>query len=298
MLTDRLRSQFISVLLVLLLLPAVLAFDCRLDLPSSNGKKGKDVHFDLGPLDGEHSASKTTQTPPTTNEAKVRLRLCGDEGLKRDTEMADEDQCPDGTKVCLTLLNHKSSSSEGARVTAVIPIWSTGTGEDDIKVSTRENDQGLDVSVNGAEYAGGQQRLKLHLVCSSDSDDNKLAFDSYSDGTLTMTWSTPDACPKAADGSEDVPTPEEKAASSGSGVGKFFKFVFWMLFSGLFFYFVIGMYYNYTTYGSRGLDLLPHKDFWIDLPTMMSDLFSHIASNVRGGSSSGTSRRSGYTSLG
>jgi hypothetical protein len=59
-----------------------------------------------------------------------------------------------------------------------------------------------------------------------------------------------------------------------------------------------GMYYNYTTYGSRGLDLLPHKDFWVDLPTMMSDLFSHIASNVRGGSSSGTSRRSGYTSLG
>jgi hypothetical protein len=57
-----------------------------------------------------------------------------------------------------------------------------------------------------------------------------------------MTWSTPDACPKAADGSEDVPTPEEKAASSGSGVGRFFKFVFWMLFFGLFFYFVIGTF--------------------------------------------------------
>jgi hypothetical protein len=39
-------------------------------------------------------------------------------------------------------------------VTAVIPIWSTGTAEDDIKVSTRENDQGLDISVIGAEYAG------------------------------------------------------------------------------------------------------------------------------------------------
>ena len=80
-----------SVLLVLLLLPAVLAFDCRIDLPSSKSK-GKDVHFDLGPLDGEHSASKTTQTPPTTNEAKVRLVLCGDEGLKRDSDVADEDQ--------------------------------------------------------------------------------------------------------------------------------------------------------------------------------------------------------------
>jgi hypothetical protein len=91
MLAIRSRLQPISVLLVLLLLPAVLAFDCRLDLPS-NGKKGKDVHFDLGPLDGENLASKTTQTPPTTNEAKVRLVLCGDEGLKRDTDVADEDQ--------------------------------------------------------------------------------------------------------------------------------------------------------------------------------------------------------------
>lgn len=63
-------------------------------------------------------------------------------------------QCPDGTKVCLTLLNHKSSSSEGVRVTAVIPIWSTSTPEDDIKVTTREDDQGLDIVVNGDQYAG------------------------------------------------------------------------------------------------------------------------------------------------
>jgi hypothetical protein len=39
-------------------------------------------------------------------------------------------------------------------VTAVIPIWSTNTAEDDIKVSTREEDQGLDINVNGPEYAG------------------------------------------------------------------------------------------------------------------------------------------------
>ena len=60
----------------------------------------------------------------------------------------------------------------------------------------------------------------------------------------------------------------------------------------------LGAYYNYTTYGSRGLDLLPHKDFWVDLPGLAQDLFSHLASNIRGGNSSGTSRRSGYTSLG
>lgn len=95
MLASRSQRGLVSTLLVLLLLtvslPAVLAFDCRLDLPSSKNK-GKEVHFDLGSLDGEHSASKTTETPPTTNEAKVRLRICGDEGLKRDGDVAEEDQ--------------------------------------------------------------------------------------------------------------------------------------------------------------------------------------------------------------
>jgi hypothetical protein len=68
-----------------------------------------------------------------------------------------------------------------------------------------------------------------------------------------MTWSTPDACPKAADGREDVPTPEEKASSGGGGVGKFFKVVFWMLSFGLLFYFVIGTSSLHSVWFGRSL---------------------------------------------
>lgn len=56
-----------------------------------------------------------------------------------------------------------------------------------------------------------------------------------------------------------------------------------------------GMWYNYTTYGAKGLDLLPHKEFWRDLPALFSDLASHITSSIRG-SSSGSSR-GGYTAI-
>lgn len=55
------------------------------------------------------------------------------------------------------------------------------------------------------------------------------------------------------------------------------------------------MWYNYTTYGAKGLDLLPHKEFWRDLPTLFSDLVTHITSNIRG-SSNGASR-GGYTAI-
>jgi hypothetical protein len=59
------------------------------------------------------------------------------------------------------------------------------------------------------------------------------------------------------------------------------------------------MYFNYTTYGARGKDLLPHRDFWLELPNMLSDLLSHLVAGLRGrhGSASGSGARGGYTAI-
>lgn len=54
-----------------------------------------------------------------------------------------------------------------------------------------------------------------------------------------------------------------------------------------------GMFYNHQQYSARGWDLVPHRDFWRELPTLGSDLVHHISSNVKGGGS-----RGGYNSLG
>lgn len=38
-------------------------------------------------------------------------------------------------------------------------------------------------------------------------------------------------------------------------------------------YFVGGSYYNYSQYGSTGMDAIPHRDVWRDLPYVLADLF-------------------------
>jgi hypothetical protein len=38
-------------------------------------------------------------------------------------------------------------------------------------------------------------------------------------------------------------------------------------------YFVLGSYYNYSQYGATGLDMIPHRDLWRDVPYIIGDLF-------------------------
>lgn len=205
-------------LLSALLLPSIVsAWQCE---DVSAGK----AQYDLGRLSGQRHTSQTTETPPTTVEARVKMNLCG----KVDREGNDEDQvsgcegvdgatvvrggherrpeggmsdartsslcipdqavgsahhppqflasvwptgsitpfmctilvastdtpsqCPDGTHICLQLVNHKESASEKERVTAVIPLWKEDTPDQDIRISTLG--QGLRLDIKSDDYAG------------------------------------------------------------------------------------------------------------------------------------------------
>lgn len=85
----------------------------------------------------------------------------------------------------------------------------------------------------------------LSLYCSPDSKDANPSFESYTDGRLSLEWSTPDACPggsgspPASDGSDDG-----DGGSNGGGGGMgffgFLRLLFWMGFTGLILYFAIG----------------------------------------------------------
>lgn len=45
-------------------------------------------------------------------------------------------------------------------------------------------------------------------------------------------------------------------------------------------YFVLGSYYNYSQYGASGLDMIPHRDLWRDVPYIVGDLFKSTVYSV------------------
>ena len=108
-------------------------FNCRV--------RTNDLTYDLTPLQGEHTVSRTRETPPSNWVDSVRFNLCAD--LKPQDGVAAGDQvcgrpnvtvvlkplftshlcliqCPGGTRACLTKTNRKGDNSD--RVVAVIPL--------------------------------------------------------------------------------------------------------------------------------------------------------------------------------
>jgi hypothetical protein len=152
----------------------------------------------------------------------------------------------------------------------------------------------------------------MTLKCADKTTDPVL--ESHTDGVLKVTWSTEAACAKGEDkppaggdgdgdkdsdgdkdkdSDKDKDKPAEDAPAAGWGFFSAISFLFWTGVFILLAYFVIGIVYNHQTYSARGWDLVPHRDFWRELPSLARDLGSHLASNVR--QSTG---RGGYSSLG
>ncbi|KAF5385994.1 hypothetical protein D9615_002248 [Tricholomella constricta] len=110
---------------------------------------------------------------------------------------------------------------------------------------------------------------------------------SYDGSQVIVEWSVPAGCPFQEDKGDDKGDDSDKddgkgpkdedTESTGNGVGWFFL-VLILAFAA---YFGLGAYYNYSTYGARGADLIPHRDFWKEVPYMLRDVISHLCSSVR-----------------
>jgi len=109
-----------------------------------------------------------------------------------------------------------------------------------------------------------------------------LTFHSYGDeivrdeiwGTLRLQWETKYAC-------EDA---ESNSPPSTSGGWGFFTWIIIILFLGIAGYVIMGSWVNYTQYGARGFDLVPHADTIRDIPYIMKDMFRKAQSGgSRGG---------------
>ncbi|PPQ98629.1 hypothetical protein CVT24_003962 [Panaeolus cyanescens] len=265
-------------------------FDCRLSV--ANHK------FDLTKLAGEHVVNRTRESPPTKFIDSVKLDLCAD--LKLVDSVPKGDQCPSGTRVCLVQSNLKENENE--RVTAVIPI--SQTAKLNATYSFNPTPKHLSLLLHGDDYPSPltngpiPQSLNLTIICDPGvTDIQPPKFIAYDGSKLDLEWSASAGCPFQDDGENkdgEKPKDDDKSPGKDKDVGRGLGFYFVVLLLAFAAYFGIGAYYNYSTYGARGYDLIPHRDFWKEVPYMLSDVVSHLCSGVR---SRRATSRGGYISV-
>ncbi|GJE92282.1 autophagy-related protein 27 domain-containing protein [Phanerochaete sordida] len=288
LLRQRLNVPALSCALLLLAAASAAqdSFDCKVTVGESK--------WDLTSLAGEQSASRERDTPPTKFRDTVKFNLC--ENLVPE---GDKDQCPADTRACLTKTNLKESESD--RVTSVIPLAKSSLDDVTYKALPSPN-KGLSLTFAGPAYPDPltseqvPQSFAIDILC--DTDKGEPTFQSYDGKVLKVEWRAPagcafgDASPPPGDSPKTDPEPgkdQEESSSMGSGLGYFFL----LLVLALVAYFGLGAYYNYSTYGASGMDLIPHRDFWREVPYMLRDVVSHLCSAVRPRSSS----RGGYIAV-
>ncbi len=138
--------------------------------------------------------------------------------------------------------------------------------------------RGTKMTLHGPSYPSSTtleptpQEFVLDLLCATEETQSE--FKSYDGARAVVEWSAPAGFNfrSEAPGGGDSKTPEKEVEAVGSGIRWFFllfvfssaikeyKFLTWntlRLFIAFAGYFALGAYYNYTTYGATGVDLIP-----------------------------------------
>ncbi|KAH9007952.1 autophagy-related protein 27 [Lactarius deliciosus] len=248
-----------------------------------------DNKYDLSALSGDRTVSRTRLSPPTNMTDTLRFNVCKELSLLEGVDA--EEQCSSGTWACLSKVNTKQGESD--RIVAVIPM--AQESELRAEYAALSSPRGLKMTLHGPPYPSSitleptPQTFVLNLLCNTEASDPE--FKSYDGAQVIVEWSAPSGCnfrEAPAEGGDDKPEREVEAV--GSGIGWFFLLLF-VVFAG---YFALGAYYNYTTYGATGVDLIPHRDFWREVPYMLRDVVSHLCSSFQ---SRHSSSRGGYISV-
>ncbi|KAL2891194.1 Autophagy-related protein 27 [Ceratocystis lukuohia] len=146
---------------------------------------------------------------------------------------------------------------------------------------------------NATSSSEDNKSAKMHKARNDAKDAEKqfvndgaaLLFDSYQNegpdatGTLHLTWKSKYAC-------RSVPP---AGGTQGWGFFTWFIVLAFMIISA---YLIFGSWLNYTRYGARGWDLLPHSDTIRDVPFLMHEFTRKVLSTVQNSGS-----RGGYSAV-
>lgn len=249
-------------------------FDCK------NIDFGHGVPMDLSPVfaDGPLNVTLEKDTPPSTTITTVSLDLC--KPLEINTSMDTSEQCPKDTHVC-TIVKHRRGSSE--QVDWVIPSGGSPTDGYTKSYSDLSN-MNFMLDIEGTTWSNYTQYTTLNILCSAKQmTSTQLRLDQFepSRGKLKLVLLTPIPCPSTRHGQL---LPERGLLSS----------LFWIILVVVALYLGVGIWYNYSHYGSNGWDVLPHRDFWREVPYMVQDAFRHVQRTMSQPSPAPGMSRSGY----
>ncbi|KXN92439.1 Autophagy-related protein 27 [Leucoagaricus sp. SymC.cos] len=286
--------RYLAPFICLLILPSWILADEQTTFDCSR-VTATGAEFDLTKLAGERIVNRTREMPPTTMVDSLRFNLCVDLVVRENID--EKDQCGKGTRACLTTENLKPGLPD--RIISVVTLAeSTSTYTTSADLS--DDSKSLNIVFKGPEYphppssTSTSQVFNVTIRCDTQPTSDPK-FLSYDGSTLSLEWSAQDGCPKKHD---SEPPKDDKGNSGdgskeeesvGSGIGWFFLVILLAFVA----YFGLGAYYNYSTYGARGIDLIPHRDFWQEVPYMLKDVISHLCSSVHPRRSS----RGGYVAV-
>ncbi|KAI1368869.1 autophagy-related protein 27 [Xylaria arbuscula] len=176
-------------------------------------------------------------------------------------------------------------------------------------VKARAEDEGGEG--DGGEDNDGEEGTPAKEIQLGLDKNPSLRFDRYGpsdDNTdtdvdvLHLTWSSKYVCESKADdgkGGDGDKGGDKDGDKDGDGEVKkpsshwgFFTWIVVLVFFGTAAYLIFGSWLNYTRYGARGWDLLPHGDTIRDIPYLMKDWARRVLNTVQGSGS-----RGGYSAV-
>ncbi|KAK1221324.1 hypothetical protein PQX77_015871 [Marasmius sp. AFHP31] len=215
---ERVKATFYLVLCFWIGVKAVDAGSVSLSTSSSPGIPCSfdigDLRYDICPLVQSETRylklSMDEDTPPTRTRKTYDIGIGG--ALRRDGTLPADLQCPEGTWICLTVVNTRPNHRlEPSRILQVVPVAGNGTNVEEgltpkFKVLRDEatSETSLRMTLHGGIYTGQKQKASFLFQCDrsrevAERKHGKVATPKFSwtfKGTHTFEWRSVHACPE------------------------------------------------------------------------------------------------------
>lgn len=245
-------------------------------IPGCKNVQFENQKYDLSDMGKTWVISTEINTPPSTTNLTWYYNPCG---------AVDHIDCPPKSQLCGVETVYRDGESE---VTQIIPILTDANGAERIVDRPADGD-GLRFVYSGGTWGDIDVRADVIFTC-----DSKSKFvggeDSWQDGSLTLTFSTPSVCAERNDkpGSPQDPPKDDKPTRGFFGSILHFIwqiFVFFCVIAA-----VIGVliFIRYRQTGQAPIHREDLNNLVRDLPYLARDFFRKVRETF-GGSSRGYS---------